>query len=296
MCCMGFLPLSLQALTLPLSKSSDVVGRLQVVQAHMGETLTDVGRRYDVGSLQIKEANPNIKVKQVLHAGALVIIPNQFILPNVERQGVVINLAEQRLYYYPDDKTTVITEPVGIGRKGQWQTPLGLTKITKKVLDPLWHPTANVRTEAASHGTPIPWQFPPGPNNPLGRHILRLGWATYLIHSTNQPDSVGGRVSAGCIRMLPKGIERLYDLISVGTTVLVINEPYKMGWKNNKLYFESHTPLIINKITHRESMRKLIWAMREFLNASNAWVSWDKVKNHALLHQGIPQIVGSIKM
>lgn len=290
----GLSPLMLHALTLPLVKEDSVVGKIEVTHSHMGETLVEVGKRFDIGAIQIKEANPSLQTKVPLHIGTKVVIPSQFILPDAERTDLVINLAEQRLYFYPSDEDVVITEPVGIGRSGYWKTPEGQTKITKKVIDPFWYPTADVRTEAAKNGTPIPWKFPPGPNNPLGRHILRLGWASYLIHSTNQPESVGGFVSAGCIRMQPKGIENIFDRVEAGMQVLVINEPTKVGWKQGKLYLESHNSLNyikIKKDSLNASVVSMLGPMIEDMD--NAWVNWTLVKDIMGLNSGIPQIIGN---
>lgn len=283
---------SLSAKEFLIDKQTDIVGEISYTYAHNGETLIDVGQRLDIGAPQIKEANPLLDEKLPLHLGTKITIPSQFILPNVERKGFVVNLAEQRLYFFPEDSKTVITEPVGIGRRGKWKTPLGLTKITKKVLDPLWHPTADVRLEAAKNGEPIPWEFPAGLNNPLGRHIFRLGWASYLIHSTDQPETVGGLVSAGCIRMLPKGIEYIFDKVSVGTQVNVINEPIKIGWKNKKLYMESHKSLNY-AITNNRTTLNPVFLLRNTLEENKTlWVNWSLVKKATLLNEGFPQIIG----
>lgn len=281
------------ALTLTLPEHGNVIGKIKIVDVHSGETLADVGRRFDIGFLQMQEANPGVKKDGSLHVGTELIIPGQFILPDVERTGVVINLAEQRLYFFPPDENKVITEPVGIGRQGQWKTPLGITQVTKKQTDPLWHPTANVRLEAAKNGTPIPWQFSAGPNNPLGKHVLRLAWPTYLIHGTNHPETVGGRVSAGCIRMLPEGIANLYQQVGVGTQVMVINKPYKIGWLDNKLFFESHKPLEQTKEQISRSMLNIVNIISTEIDNKEAWVNWQLVQKHAKTYQGIPQIIGS---
>lgn len=233
------------ATTLVLPTEGDLVGELQYSRSEVGETLSDVGIRYDIGYYEMVRANPRVDPTRPLSPDTRVVIPSQFILPQVPRVGLVINLAEYRLYYYPANDNVVITMPVGIGREG-WTTPIGTSKVTKKERDPIWRPTANVRAEAAKNGTPIPNSFPPGEGNPLGRHILRLGWPTYLIHGTNRRDGVGSRVSAGCVRMMPEDIEYLFDLVSVGTPVRVINEPVKFGRHNGMLYIQAY-PLLIEQ-------------------------------------------------
>lgn len=280
------------ALTFPLPEHGDVVGKIQYATAKQGETLAEVGRRYDVGSIQISEANPELSLSQPLHYGVKVILPTQFILPAVKRDGIVINLAEQRLYFYPKDRNVVVTEPVGIGRDQNWETPIGLTKVVKKETDPVWRPTPNVRREAAKNGTPIPSVFPPGPDNPLGQHVFRLGWPTYLIHSTNQPETVGGRVSAGCIRMLPEGIASIFDQVEVGTPVRVINQPYKLGWSDDRLYFEAHHPLSELSAQLPQEKQSLVERISKKLANNHAWVNWKLVQQSAQLFNGFPQIIG----
>ncbi|MDI9819435.1 MULTISPECIES: L,D-transpeptidase family protein [unclassified Legionella] len=238
--CLAMVVLSpLWATTYVLPAQGDVVGEIQYTNAEIGETLAEVGMRYNIGYYEIARANPQVDPSRPLSPHTRLVIPSQFILPAVPRQGLVINLAEYRLYYFPPHDNVVITMPVGIGREG-WTTPLGVTKVTSKERDPVWRPTPNVRAEAAKNGTPIPHEFPPGEGNPLGRHILRLGWPTYLIHGTNRHNGVGARVSAGCIRMMPEDIEHLFGLVNVGTAVRVINEPVKLGYSQGSLYIQVH--------------------------------------------------------
>lgn len=239
---MVFLPGLSGATTWVLPNEGDMVGELQYASPLPGETLADVGIRFDMGYYEMRNANPRVDALRPLAPGTRLLIPSQYILPSGTRQGLVINLAEYRLYYYPPGDNVVITYPVGIGREG-WNTPLGETKVTSKERDPVWRPTDNVRAEAAKHGTPIPDVFPPGIGNPLGRHVLRLGWPTYLIHGTNRRDGVGSRVSAGCIRMMPEDIEFLFDLVAPGTPVRVVNQSVKTGYDKGSLYLEVH-PLL----------------------------------------------------
>ncbi len=233
---------NLWSMTLILPVEGDLVGEIQYSRPEIGETLSDVGLRYDIGYEEMVRANSKVAPGRLLPLETRLIIPSQFILPPGPRVGLVINLAEYRLYYYPPNDNVVITMPIGIGREG-WTTPLGLTKVTHKERDPIWRPTANVQAEAVKNGRPIPNAFPPGEGNPLGRHIFRLGWPTFLIHGTNRRSGVGARVSAGCIRMLPEDIEYLYTLVAVGTPVRVVNEPLKFGRQNGSLYMQAHLPL-----------------------------------------------------
>ncbi len=176
-----------------------------------------------MGYQEMVKANPDLNPVDVLSPRVRVLIPSQFTLPKAPRHGLVINLADYRLYFFPENDNVVMTFPVGIGRKG-WSTPCGLTKVIAKQANPTWHPTASVQEYAAQHGVLMPDSFPAGPGNPLGKHVLRLGWPTYLIHGSNSDGGIGERVSAGCIRMLPEDIEYLFDLVKVGTPVRIVKE------------------------------------------------------------------------
>lgn len=295
-CLIGLLALcfavNVSALTYALKEDSDLVGNPKEVDIKAGETLGEVGRRYGIGITEIIRANPTIKPYTKLHHGVTVHIPSEFILPDVPRKGIVINLAELRLYYYPKDKEVVITEPIGIGREGHWQTPVGKTTIIKKEEDPIWRPTQNVRADALLHGTPIPNRFPPGPDNPLGKYILRLGWPTYLIHGTNRPEGVGERVSAGCIRMLPESAKMLYDSVPLGTQVQVINEPYKLGFKDKELYVEVHQPLKDSKAFRQKEYSELVMLVsQKLLGTPHTLPEWTVLKEQLASMPGVPRVI-----
>ena len=223
----------------------DVVGAVSTITARHEDTLVDIARRHGLGYEDIVRANPDLN-PWLPGEGAEVILPTRFILPPGPREGVVLNLAEYRLYYYPKPKdgerAYVMTYPISIGRM-DWETPLGLTEVISKVVDPAWYPPKSVREEHAADGDPLPAIVPAGPNNPLGRFAMRLSMPGYLIHSTNRPAGVGMRVSHGCIRMFPEDIEYLFDRVDISTKVRIINEPLKFGWSGDELVMESH-PLL----------------------------------------------------
>ncbi len=173
-------------------------------------------------------------------------MPRRYILPDAPWKGIVLNLPEMRLYYFPEStggaEPAVVTHPISIGRQ-DWQTPLGETTIVSKVKNPAWYPPASVRAEHAADGDPLPAVVPPGPDNPLGGYAMRLGLPGYLIHGTNKPYGVGMRVSHGCIRMYPEDIVSMYSQVPGNTTVRIINQPVKTGWLDGELYLEVHPPL-----------------------------------------------------
>ncbi|HYQ71283.1 MAG TPA: L,D-transpeptidase family protein, partial [Gammaproteobacteria bacterium] len=217
---------------------TDIIGEIQITTAGEEDTLSDLARRYDLGYEEIVAANPGMD-PWLPGAGTQVVLPTQFILPDAPRQGLVLNLAAMRLFYYPEpvagEPPRVVTHPIGIGREG-WETPLGVTRITRKIVQPAWTVPLSVRREHAEIGDPLPPVVPPGPDNPLGEYAMRLSLPSYLIHGTNQPYGVGIRVSHGCVRLYPEDIARLFPEVPEGTTVTIVNQPYLAGWKNGHLY------------------------------------------------------------
>ncbi len=232
----------------------DLVGAIHVAEARQEDTLLDIARRYDIGQEQIVRANPDVD-RWYPGDGTPVTIPTRYILPSAPREGLVLNVPEMRLYYYPKPKAgeqpIVKTFPVGIGRQ-DWRTPLGLTKVVGKKKDPTWTPPASIRKEHAENGDPLPAVVPAGPDNPLGQYAMRLGigGGSYLIHGTNKAFGVGMRASHGCVRMMPEDIEYLFPQIEIGTPVRIISEPAKVGWFGGRLYLEVHEPLEEDKIGH----------------------------------------------
>jgi L,D-transpeptidase ErfK/SrfK len=217
---------------------SRLVGRPFYVSVRADETLLDLAREFNLGYWDIALANPQIDL-WLPDEGARVLIPSHFILPDAPQEGIVINLAEMRLYYYPPpvqgQPRYVLTHPVGIGRQ-DWNSPLGLTRIVEMIPDPTWYPPVSIRAEHGAQGKPLPAVVPPGPDNPLGRHALILDIPGYLIHGTNQPAGVGMQVSHGCIRMYPEDIERLFGLVRRGVPVRLVNQPIKIAWSQTRLH------------------------------------------------------------
>lgn len=230
------------AATWVLPESGNLVGKLEYVSPEFGETLAEIGIRYGIGYQEMVRANPGVDRQGPLRPKTRLLIPSQYILPKGPHHGIVINLAEYRLYYFPKDENVVMTYPVGIGRKG-WETPTGQTSVVAKQVDPVWRPTERVRKKGEADGIPVPGLFPAGKDNPLGKHVLRLGWPTYLIHGASQANGVGMRISAGCLRMIPDDIEHLYSMVEVGTPVRVVNEPLKVTQLNGQRLIEVH-PLL----------------------------------------------------
>lgn len=224
----------------------DVVGRLRQTKTSKDDTFVDIARRYNLGFREIILANPGID-PWIPGEGTEILLPTRYILPDVPRTDIVLNVSEMRLYYFPTPKKgerpILITYPVSIGRV-DWKTPLGLTSIVKKQKAPSWYPPASIKKEHLEKGDPLPDRVPPGPDNPLGDFAMRLGIPGYLIHGTNKPSGIGMQVTHGCIRMFPEDIEKLFGFVAVGTKVNIIDQPYKAGWHKDTLFLEVHPPII----------------------------------------------------
>ena len=254
-------------------ESSDqmVVGEPQVVFTREENTFSDLAREYGLGYDELVAANPDID-PWLPGDNTPVLLPTQYVLPDVPKRGVVLNIASKRLFYFPPvaegESPKVMTYPIGIGRVG-WETPLGETTVVSKARDPHWYVPASVRKEHADQGDPLPSVVLPGPDNPLGSYVLKLGIPGYLIHGTNQPYGVGMRVSHGCVRLYPENIELLYSLVDIGEDVQIINAPYLAGTLNGELYFESHTPLEDDAVSPDEHLQ-IVFSAHEELGAESA--------------------------
>ncbi len=225
-------------------KTVGVVGVLQVTHSRHEDTLPDIARRFNLGFDEVVRANPGVD-PWLPGEGTRIVLPTQFVLPDAPAEGLVINVAALRMFYFPKpnkgEQRVVMTFPLGIGKIG-WATPIGSTKIVSKRKDPYWTPPESVRKEHEAEGDILPPQVPPGPDNPLGAYAMNLGWPSYLIHGTNKPAGVGLRASHGCIRMYPEDIASIFDGIPVGTKVTVVNQPLLYRWQGDSLYVQSYTP------------------------------------------------------
>ncbi len=223
---------------------SRLIGFAMEHRVAVGQSLDAIAQQYNMGLLSLIAANPGVD-PLLPTPGSVLKLPSQMILPDVERVGIVVNLAELRLYYFENARQRVHVYPIGIGVIGR-ETPIGKTRVSQKRKDPTWTPTATTRKKwLEENGEPLPRVVPPGPDNPLGHRALRLGFGNgeYLIHGTNQDFGIGMRVSAGCIRLRPDDIEHLFDLVRQGEPVRVINEPVKLAEEADGWYIEVHEPL-----------------------------------------------------
>lgn len=275
---------------------SSIVGADEQIKSTYNDTLLDIARRYSLGYEEIIRANPGVDM-WLPGDGTDILLPGRRILPPGPREGLVVNLPEHRLYYYPKAKKgqhhLVITYPVSIG-KMDWKSPLGETSIIAKQKNPNWYPPESIRKEHARNGDPIPKVVPPGPNNPLGAYKMRLGVAdgTYEIHGTNNPMAVGMAITHGCIRMYPEDVAALFPKVPVGTKVWLINDPVKVTYVNGDLLMEAHPPVDGEGQSIEPNLDLLAKQLDRALGSSVAAIHWDFAREALQKADGIPAIVG----
>jgi L,D-transpeptidase ErfK/SrfK len=268
--------------------TEDRIGRFEYYQIRGQKNLLQVARLNGLGYIELLAANPGIN-PWVPKKGRTLVLPKAHLLPDAPRRGIVINLAEMRLYFFRKKNDPVLTFPIGIGRMGR-ETPTGVTHVKAKRKKPSWIPPASIRAERPG----LPSEVPPGPRNPLGHYALNLAWKGYVIHGTNQPYGIGRRVSSGCIRLYPEDIALLFRLVSVGTPVTIVYQPVKLGWSGGELYAEIHpttaqgdelevrgwfTPAAIQALDER---------VRNAAGAASHRVAWNIVYETARKRLGVP--------
>jgi L,D-transpeptidase ErfK/SrfK len=280
---------STAALELPLPPpGEDIVGQVQVIKAKYEDTFADLGKVHDLGYAEMLAANPNVDA-WLPGEGSDIVLPTRFILPAGPREGIVINLAEYRMYYFPKGRNVVYTYPLGIGREG-WGSPVANTVITGKVANPGWTPPKSILAEHAAEGDPLPAYVPPGPNNPLGPFKFTLGTPGYLIHGSNKKFGIGMRVSHGCFRMLNNNVLELAGMAPVGTKLRIINEPYKFGVSGGKVYLEAHAPLddqgVPSQVDKHTAVINALLKREDLVN--NLRLDWDVVREVVAAEDGLP--------
>jgi len=273
-----------------------VVGTDSRVTLSTQDTLFNVARRYGLGYPEIVRANPGANIWSP-GEGREILLPSRRILPPKPHEGIVVNLPEHRLYFYPKPRPgetpVVITYPVSIGRM-DWHSPLGETRIISKERHPNWYPPESIRLEHAARGDPLPKVVPPGPKNPLGEYKMRLavGDGTYEIHGTNNSVAIGLAVTHGCIRMYPDDVAALYAAISVGTKVWLINEPVKIAYVDGKLLMEVHPPVDAEGQTTKLDLEAMSQKLRHALGQDTGAIHWDLARKTLATATGVPRVIG----
>ena len=276
--------------SMPINKDDGVViqyhDNVPLTRVEKDETLIDVARRFLLGQTEIVNLNSDLDRWQI-KKDTIVRLPNKRILPDSPHNGITLNISEYRMYYYPPvpkgQPGQVMSFAHGVGRQ-DWKTPLGETKVAKKIKDPVWHPPESIRIEHAANGDPLPAIVPPGPHNPLGAYALYLALpGEYRIHGTDIDKiyGIGMQITHGCVRMYPEDIEELYNSVKVGTPVYIVKQPIKVGWLDNVLYVEAHPDLEGEEMTQDQRYQVALSLIEKANN--HELVEFDqKILNQAL--------------
>ena len=284
-----------QASTFALPKPDEsVVGELSRDITVHADTLVDVAKRNRLGYEELALANPAVD-RWLPGEGTNIVLPTRFLLPQGPRTGIVVNLAEFRLYYYPKprrakEKPVVETFAVGAGRD-DWRTPeAARTHVSRRLQNPAWYPPLTIRMEHEKEGRKLPAMVPPGPDNPLGALALKLAIpGGYFIHGTSRPFGIGMKVTHGCLRLYPEDMERLFKLVPEGTPVRVVHEPYKTGWKDGMLYLEAHPPIDEGGNLVPADLAQITAVLRAAAARQPGYeIDWSFVESLALQPRGIP--------
>ncbi|MBI3440269.1 MAG: L,D-transpeptidase family protein [Proteobacteria bacterium] len=286
--------------TIPLPPYPDkavvAIGKLQTYTVDEEDTLLDISRHYRLGFIELRAANPQVDPWTPI-PGEPVTIPSFKLLPRTAQKGIVVNLAQMRMYYFSKSHKHLVTFPIGVGREGL-QTPTGDTTVIRKTAGPVWFPTERMREEKPF----LPAAVPAGPSNPLGTHALYLGWPTFLIHGSNKPWAIGRRVSSGCMRMYPEDIKDIFNMVPVGTPVTVVDQPLLVGWVGDTLYLEANPSKTQGndiEINGEHAIKPLTNAIKKVIvDAAGVQadiIDWDTVRTILEERRGYPVAIASAK-
>lgn len=282
------LPGLTRAETFPLPTNGDtVIGQVREIASVYEDTFTQLARRYNFGYSELRQANPNVD-PWLPGTGTTIRLPSFYVLPDAPQEGIVINLAEFRLYYYPpakeDGTREVQTYPLGIGRDA-FPTPELIAEIKARIPNPAWYPPESIIAEHAAKGEVLPRTVPPGPDNPLGDYAIQLTVPGYFIHGTNRAAGIGLRVSHGCIRMYPEDIENLFNQVSIGVPVKVVHQPVKVGILNGEVFAEVHP----STQDEEDSIPWLVTSqLQKLVGEQSLTIDWALIDKFAARRDGIP--------
>lgn len=269
---------------------ANTIGNARTIRTVYEDTLPAIAEREQVGYAELLAANP--KVDPLMPgSGTKVTLPTMNLLPNAKHEGLILNVGELRLYYFPKDGSAPQSFPIGIGREGL-NTPMGSTTVTRKMANPPWRPTPRMLLENPELE---PQMVGGDPENPLGKYALYMGWPSYLIHGTSKPKAVGRRASSGCIRMYAKDIEFLYNNVPNGTKVTSINQPVKMAFIDGEMFIEA-TPsdIQIDELEYQSRQRTIsvddgtIGKILTFAGKDASRIDWHKTRQALIDRTGVP--------
>lgn len=274
------------------SANQSLIGQVQYTTTGPSDTVVTIAQQYDLGFNAIEKANPHLNMAKGFPRNSLLVVPTQHLLPNQPREGIVVNLPEMRMYYYPAGSNKVFTYPIGIGKMGK-TIPIRKAVITRKKMNPIWIPPEDIREFVLKEQhVVLPRIMQPGPDNPLGPYGIYMSIPTYLIHSTIFPESIGRRASFGCIRMYESDVKGLYPSMTHGIPVVIVDSPTKIGWQDDHLYMETHRPLEEHSNAFDAGLPGMVHMVEETTSKQPMLVDWQLISYMSKERDGIPHEVG----
>lgn len=272
-------------------EDESLVGRLRFGVIQASDKPAVYAKQFDVGMNALQSANPHVNLMgDKFPSGEGLQIPTQHLLPST-REGIVVNLPEMRMYYYPEGTNKVLTYPIGIGKVGK-TIPIVKAAITRKVKNPIWFPPDDIREFNITQGIVLPKIMLHRPDNPLGPYAIYMSVPTYLIHSTIFPESIGKRASFGCIRMYESDIETFFPSITGGIPVEIVNAPVKLGWQKDRLYIEAHKPLEEHMNEEGASLPSMVQMLQAHAKDQPTLIDWQLAAYIDKYRDGVPHEVG----
>ncbi len=251
-------PVVMMPYSLAAGAPQTVVGEPTRYTLPEGKTVYEAARHLDLGVNQVASAFPDLDFINPPSGEALE-FPTWWVLPQSDYRGIVINVPEMRIYYFPAaNPGTVITYPVGLGDDA-WQTPIAPFKVIDKNVDPAWYLPETIRAEHIRERNDPRTMIPGGaPDNPLGHYRLKLSLPLFGIHGTNVPWGIGMEVTHGCIRLYPEDIAQLFPLVPVGTPGQFVYQPVKIGGRGGEIFIEVHPDVYETRFNYlEEALRSL---------------------------------------
>ena len=268
----------------------DVVGNTSTITVVRGDSIRKIRMKYGISFDEMIAANPDLDYEPI-RTGDILTLPTQYILPQ-HRRGIVLNMPELRIYYFTPDGKYVYTFPVAMGRP-EWRTPTMATKIVGKQENPTWYVPKSVHAYMLrAHNLDLPNIMPPGPDNPLGNYALYLARPGFVIHGTNQQETVGTFASSGCMRLSSSAIETLFKHVKIGAPVHIIHHTNKAGWLGDALYLEVHEPIELDEKPSELNTTSINGVILNEVASHPAKIYWDKVYEVVANHDGIPHVIG----
>jgi len=224
-------------LTLTLLFVAQIVGTQSIYTVKRGESLTTVGARSGI-SVRVLASENHLGVESHLKVGQVLKLDNRHIVPAIDGVKIVVNIP-QRMLFFAAAGGTVESFPAAAGKRS-WRTPRGDFTVLTLETDPTWNVPPSIQEEMRSQGKPVLKQVPPSPENPLGKYWIGLSIPGVGIHGTNQPGSIFGLVTHGCVRLHPDDIATLFSQAEIGMPGRFIYEPVLVVRVEESVFVEVH--------------------------------------------------------